>query len=61
MRYYKISLAFDGEPVRNLTRDTIVDNITLYWLTGTAASAARSYWEDALFSEGLRATFAAVR
>ena len=36
----------DGEPVGNLTRDAIVDNITLYWLTGTAASAARSYWED---------------
>ena len=46
--YYKISRAFvDGEPVGNLTRETIVDNITLYWLTGTAASAARSYWEDA--------------
>ena len=46
--YYKISPAFvDGKPVGNLTRDTIVDNITLYWLTGTAASAARSYWEDA--------------
>ena len=45
--YYKISRAFvDGKPVGNLTRDTIVDNITLYWLTGTAASAARSYWED---------------
>ena len=46
--YYKISRAFvDGEPVGNLTRDTILDNITLYWLTGTADSAARSYWEDA--------------
>jgi pimeloyl-ACP methyl ester carboxylesterase len=46
--YYKISRAFvDGEPVGNLTRDNVVDNITLYWLTGTAASAARSYWEDA--------------
>jgi pimeloyl-ACP methyl ester carboxylesterase len=46
--YNKISRAFvDGEPVGDLTRDTIVDNITLYWLTGTAASAARSYWEDA--------------
>jgi pimeloyl-ACP methyl ester carboxylesterase len=46
--YYKISRAFvDGEAVGNLTRDTILDNITLYWLTGTAASAARSYWEDA--------------
>ena len=45
--YYKISRAFvDGEPVGNLTRDNIVDNITLYWLTGTGASAARSYWED---------------
>ena len=45
--YYKISRAFvDGEPVGNLTRETIVDNITLYWLTGTGVSAARSYWED---------------
>jgi pimeloyl-ACP methyl ester carboxylesterase len=45
--YYKISRAFvDGEPAGNLTRDNIVDNITLYWLTGTGASAARSYWED---------------
>ena len=46
--YYKISHAFvDGKSTGNLTRDRIVDNITLYWLTGTAASAARSYWEDA--------------
>jgi pimeloyl-ACP methyl ester carboxylesterase len=46
--YYKIAGAFvDGKPTGNLTRDTIVDNITLYWLTGTGASAARSYWEDA--------------
>ncbi len=46
--YYKISRAFvDGEAVGSLTRESIVDNITLYWLTGTAASAARSYWEDA--------------
>jgi pimeloyl-ACP methyl ester carboxylesterase len=45
--YYKISRAFvDGEPIGNLTRDNILDNITLYWLTGTATSAARSYWED---------------
>jgi pimeloyl-ACP methyl ester carboxylesterase len=45
--YYKISRAFvDGQPAGNLTRDQIVDNITLYWLTGTGASAARSYWED---------------
>jgi pimeloyl-ACP methyl ester carboxylesterase len=45
--YYKISHAFlDDEPSGNLTRDRIVDNITLYWLTGTGASAARSYWES---------------
>jgi pimeloyl-ACP methyl ester carboxylesterase len=44
--YYKISRAFvDGQPVGSLTRETIVDNITLYWLTGTGASAARWYWE----------------
>jgi pimeloyl-ACP methyl ester carboxylesterase len=47
--YYKISRAFvDGDPVGNLTRDHILDNITLYWLTGTGASAARSYWEDGM-------------
>jgi pimeloyl-ACP methyl ester carboxylesterase len=44
--YYKISRAFlGGQPAGNLTRDHILDNITLYWLTGTGASAARSYWE----------------
>jgi pimeloyl-ACP methyl ester carboxylesterase len=43
--YYKIVSAFGGQPAGNLTRDHILDNITLYWLTGTAASAARSYWE----------------
>src|SRR5678815_24072 len=57
--YYKLSRAFvDGKPVGNLTRDTIVDNITLYWLTGTAASAARSYWEDA---RALAASLASAR
>jgi pimeloyl-ACP methyl ester carboxylesterase len=44
--YYKISAAFvDGEPTGNLTRDHVLDNITLYWLTGIGASAARWYWE----------------
>jgi pimeloyl-ACP methyl ester carboxylesterase len=44
--YYKISRALlEGQPSGNLTRDHIVDNITLYWLTGTGASAARWYWE----------------
>jgi pimeloyl-ACP methyl ester carboxylesterase len=45
--YYKISSAFvDGKPAGNLTRDEILDNVTLYWMTGTGASAARSYWES---------------
>jgi pimeloyl-ACP methyl ester carboxylesterase len=45
--YYKISRAFvEGKPSGNLTRDHILDNVTLYWLTGTGASAARSYWES---------------
>jgi pimeloyl-ACP methyl ester carboxylesterase len=44
--YYKIARAFvDGQPSGNLTRDHILDNITLYWLAGSGASAARSYWE----------------
>jgi pimeloyl-ACP methyl ester carboxylesterase len=44
--YEKISAAFvDGQPSGNLTRDHVLDNITLYWLTNTAASAARLYWE----------------
>src|SRR3954467_3244530 len=44
--YYKISRGFvAGEPAGNLTRDSIVDDMTLYWLTGTGASAARWYWE----------------
>jgi pimeloyl-ACP methyl ester carboxylesterase len=44
--YYKISRAFvDGKPAGNLTRENILDNITLYWLTRTGGSAARWYWE----------------
>src|SRR3954470_16909746 len=45
--YHKISRAFvDRQPSGNLTRDHILDNITLYWLTSAGASAARSYWEE---------------
>ena len=45
--YYKISRAFlDGQTSGQLTQESIVDNITLYWLTGTGASAARAYWES---------------
>jgi pimeloyl-ACP methyl ester carboxylesterase len=45
--YQKIARGFTGgQPSGNLTREHIVDNITLYWLTGTGASAGRSYWEE---------------
>jgi pimeloyl-ACP methyl ester carboxylesterase len=55
--YYKISRAFvDRKPVGNLTRESIVDNITLYWLTGTGASAARWYWEFGQFLAAAGAT-----
>jgi pimeloyl-ACP methyl ester carboxylesterase len=44
--YYKIARGFvDGQPSGNLTPDHILDNVTLYWLTGTGASTSRSYWE----------------
>jgi pimeloyl-ACP methyl ester carboxylesterase len=44
--YYKIARAFvDRQPTGGLTRDHILDNVTLYWLTASGASAARSYWE----------------
>src|SRR6187401_2046233 len=44
--YEKISRAFlEGQESGNLTRDNVLDNITLYWLTGTGASTSRLYWE----------------
>ena len=47
--YNKIARLFvEGQRVGNFSRESIVDNITLYWLTGTGASAARNYWEDQL-------------
>jgi pimeloyl-ACP methyl ester carboxylesterase len=53
--YQKISHAFlDGHPTGGLTRDRILDNITLYWLTNTATSSARLYWES------FRTIFAAI-
>jgi pimeloyl-ACP methyl ester carboxylesterase len=42
-----ISRVFDGQP-GGLTRDDVLDNITLYWLTNTAISSARLYWENKL-------------
>ena len=37
----------DGHPSGAVTRDDVLDNITLYWLTNTGVSAARFYWENA--------------
>ena len=41
-----VGQAIQGQPDGDLTRDDILDNITLYWLTSTAVSAARLYWEN---------------
>src|SRR5262245_1479435 len=44
-----ISRAFvEEEPVGNLTRDEVLDNVTLYWLTNTGVSSSRLYWENKL-------------
>jgi len=43
--YRQITRVFDGEQL-GLTRDDILDNITLYWLTNTGVSSARLYWEN---------------
>ena len=45
--YSLIARVFDGKP-EGLTRDDILDNVTLYWLTNTAVSSARLYWESKL-------------
>jgi len=45
--YALIARVFDGQP-EGLTRDDILDNVTLYWLTDTAVSSARLYWENKL-------------
>ena len=42
--YQMIARAFDGKP-EGLSRDDVLDNITLYWLTNTAISSARLYWD----------------
>ena len=42
--YDLIAKVFDGAS-EGLTRDDILDNVTLYWLTNTAVSSARLYWE----------------
>jgi pimeloyl-ACP methyl ester carboxylesterase len=44
--YAQIAQVFDGHPAGGLTRDAILDDITLYWLTNSAVSSARLYWEN---------------
>ena len=44
--YQMIARVFDGKP-EGLSRDDVLDNITLYWLTNTAISSARLYWDTA--------------
>jgi pimeloyl-ACP methyl ester carboxylesterase len=46
--YEDIAQAFGGDPVGNLTRDEILDNITLAWVTNTGISSGRLYWENTL-------------
>jgi pimeloyl-ACP methyl ester carboxylesterase len=45
--YEVIAPAFDGHP-GGITRDDVLDNITLYWLTNTGVSSGRLYWENKL-------------
>jgi len=49
--YVMIARAFNGQ-TEGLTRDDILDNVTLYWLTNTAISSARLYWDTAQISNG---------
>jgi pimeloyl-ACP methyl ester carboxylesterase len=46
--YEDIAAAFAGNPVGNLTRDEVLDNITLTWVTNTGISSGRLYWENTL-------------
>lgn len=49
--YDLIARVFDGA-TEGLTRDDILDNVTLYWLTNTAVSSARLYWDTTQISNG---------
>ncbi|TML27844.1 MAG: epoxide hydrolase 1 [Actinobacteria bacterium] len=46
--YEDITAAFEGNAVGNLTRDEVLDNITMTWLTNTGISSGRLYWENTL-------------
>jgi pimeloyl-ACP methyl ester carboxylesterase len=52
--YDHIAQLFAGQPFGDITRDDILDNITLYWLTNTAISSARLYWENKLTFFGFK-------
>ncbi|HEX6719675.1 MAG TPA: epoxide hydrolase [Pyrinomonadaceae bacterium] len=54
--YAHIAELFDGQSFGDLTRDDILDNVTLYWLTNTGVSSARLYWER-LYTENTFAFF----
>jgi pimeloyl-ACP methyl ester carboxylesterase len=41
-----VGQVIEGHPQGDLTRDDVLDNLTLYWLTNTGVSAARLYWEN---------------
>ena len=43
-----IAAAFEGHSVGNLTRDEVLDNITMTWVTNTGVSSGRLYWENTL-------------
>jgi pimeloyl-ACP methyl ester carboxylesterase len=49
--YLMIARVFNGQ-TEGLTRDDILDNVTLYWLTNTAISSARLYWDTTQISTG---------
>jgi pimeloyl-ACP methyl ester carboxylesterase len=49
--YRMIARSFNGEK-EGLTPDDVLDNVTLYWLTNTAISSARLYWDNAHFPSG---------
>jgi pimeloyl-ACP methyl ester carboxylesterase len=49
--YRMIARTFDGKP-EGLSRDDVLDNVTLYWLTNTAISSARLYWDTARVAKG---------
>ena len=48
----RLAYGFEGHPVGNLTKDEVLDNITLTWVTNTGVSSVRLYWENHLGYKG---------